>query len=311
MADILAVGEILVEIMREKPGVGLESNDVFRGPFASGAPAIFIDAVANLGHSAALVGGVGNDAFGQVCIDRFKRDGVDVSGIKISNLTTGVAFVAYFKDGSRKFIFHIGDTASSDIGSLPEKQIAQTKIFHIMGCSLMVKEDLARQIIKYAEMVKAAGGSISFDPNIRAELMNKSYIEETVEKITTMADIILPGLSEMKLITGIDNKQGALDKLFETAELIVLKEGSKGCSIFEKGIDKPVVVPSFKIDEVDPTGAGDAFDAGFLCSLLEDKSLTECGLLANACGALNTTRLGPMEGVFKREIVEEFIKTMC
>ena len=48
MSEILTVGEILVEIMREKPGVGLDAEDVFIGPFASGAPAIFIDAVANL-----------------------------------------------------------------------------------------------------------------------------------------------------------------------------------------------------------------------------------------------------------------------
>ena len=158
MAQILTVGEILVEIMREKPGVGLDAEDIFIGPFASGAPAIFIDTVANLGHSAAIVGGVGNDEFGQVCLDRFREDGLDVSGIKISNLATGVAFVAYFDDGSRKYIFHLTDTAASDIGSLPQEQIAQTKIFHVMGCSLMIKEEMAEKIIKYAEIVKSSGG---------------------------------------------------------------------------------------------------------------------------------------------------------
>jgi sugar/nucleoside kinase (ribokinase family) len=308
MAEILTVGEILVEIMREKPGVGLDSEDIFIGPFPSGAPANFIDAVANLGHSAAIVGGVGNDDFGQICLNRFKKDGVEVSGINISNLTTGVAFVAYFDDGSRKFIFHISNTASSDIGSLSQEEIAQTKIFHVMGCSLMITNDMANRIIEYAEIVKSSGGKISFDPNIRVELMNKDFVRNAVERITKMSDIILPGLNEMLLLADTDNKNAAIQKLLNTAEIIVLKQGSNGCEVHTTEMKEPISVPAFKIDEVDPTGAGDAFDAGFLCGLLEEKSFKECGILANACGALNTTRLGPMEGVFKRKIVEGFIK---
>ena len=66
MLEILTVGEILVEIMREKVGIGLGDADTFRGPFASGAPAIFIDTVANLGHGAAIAGGVGDEAGGCV-----------------------------------------------------------------------------------------------------------------------------------------------------------------------------------------------------------------------------------------------------
>lgn len=308
MAEILTVGEILVEIMREKPGIGLEAEDIFIGPFASGAPAIFIDAVANLGHSAAIVGGVGDDEFGHVCLDRFKEDGLDLSGIKISNLATGVAFVAYFDDGSRKFIFHINDTASSDIGSLTEEQITQTRIFHIMGCSLMINKEMADKIIEYAEIVKTSGGKISFDPNIRVELMNKDYIKKSVKKITQMSDIILPGMSEMLLLAERNEKDTAIQNLLNIVEIIVLKQGSEGCEIHTKELKEPISVPSFKIDEVDPTGAGDAFDAGFLCGLLENKSLKECAVLANASGALNATKLGPMEGVFKREVVEEFIR---
>ena len=61
MAEILTVGEILVEIIRGKVGIGLDESTTFKGPFASGAPAIFIDTVANLGHKAAIIGGVGDD----------------------------------------------------------------------------------------------------------------------------------------------------------------------------------------------------------------------------------------------------------
>lgn len=67
-------------------------------------------------------------------------------------------------------------------------------------------------------------------------------------------------------------------------------------------------MPAFQIKEVDPTGAGDAFDAGFLCGYIEGKDLYSCGLLANACGALNAMKLGPMERVEKRRIVNQFVE---
>jgi sugar/nucleoside kinase (ribokinase family) len=61
------------------------------------------------------------------------------------------------------------------------------------------------------------------------------------------------------------------------------------------------------IDEVDPTGAGDAFDAGFLCGYLENLSPERCLRLGNGCGALNASYFGPMEGAFHRRYVEYFL----
>jgi len=62
------------------------------------------------------------------------------------------------------------------------------------------------------------------------------------------------------------------------------------------------------VEAVDPTGAGDCFDAGFVAGLLEGLPLEEVGRLANACGALGATRKGPMEGAFVRKVVEEFMR---
>jgi tagatose kinase len=308
MVEILTAGEILVEVMREKPGISLANTGIFMGPFASGAPAIFIDAVAMLGHDAAIVGGVGNDDFGDMCVNRLKKDGVDISGIKRSSFTTGVAFVAYLKNGKRKFIYHIRDSAASDLGDIRTGNLRKVKIFHIMGCSIMIKEEVAEKIIKYAYHVKESGGMVSFDPNIRVELMNMKYIKKAIGKIIELSDIILPGPQELMLLSGASNEIAAIEKILEKVKILVLKRGSKGCEIFSKKQGNAIKVPPFKIKEVDPTGAGDAFDAGFLCGYLEDKDLYDCGVLANACGAMNTMKLGPMEGIAKREIIDKFIK---
>lgn len=307
MAEILTVGEILVEIMREEVDIPLNTVNSFRGPFASGSPAIFIDTVAKLGHDVAIIGGVGDDEFGEVCLKRLQEDGVNTEGIKINKLPTGVAFVAYFKDGSRKFIYHIRDSAATEIGDLTDSKIKSSNIFHVMGCSLMIKEQLANRIIKYAKKVKESGGLVSFDPNIRVELMDKDYIKNTVERVLELSNIIFPGLSELYHLTGTNDKNKAIKIMQDKVGTLVLKKGSRGCEIYSRVLEKPLTVPSFKIKQVDPTGAGDSFDAGFLSAYLEGKGFYDCGILANACGALNATKLGPMEGVFTRDEVEEFI----
>ena len=64
----------------------------------------------------------------------------------------------------------------------------------------------------------------------------------------------------------------------------------------------------YRIDPVDPTGAGDAYDAGFLCGLLERRPLEECARLATAAAALNTAAFGPMEGDISPETVARLVQ---
>jgi len=105
---IACIGDLLVEIMRPRVGDRLDIPGSFLGPYASGASAIFIDTIAKLGLDNRFIGAVGNDDFGRMITQKLHKDNVDISHIKVLNdFTTGVAFVTYFKDGSRKFIFHI------------------------------------------------------------------------------------------------------------------------------------------------------------------------------------------------------------
>jgi sugar/nucleoside kinase (ribokinase family) len=76
--------------------------------------------------------------------------------------------------------------------------------------------------------------------------------------------------------------------------MTVLKLGREGCRVYtgQRRID----VPAFEVEEADPTGAGDCFDAGFLCGLLDGEPPEQAARLAAAAGALNAAAFGPMEG---------------
>ena len=73
MAEIWTMGEMIVEIMREKENEPLDKAGVFRGPYPSGAPAIFIDTVARLGHKGGIIGGVGKDEFWKMSVGQIEK----------------------------------------------------------------------------------------------------------------------------------------------------------------------------------------------------------------------------------------------
>ena len=200
MAEIVIMGELLVEIMRAEEDVQLyETGKYFRGPFPSGAPGIFVSTAARLGHSASIISGVGNDDFGKNILDRLKEVGVDCSRILVSNeASTGAAFVTYFKNGDRKFIFHINHTPAV-AAKAPEKtdDFNDTKYFHVMGCSLMASVEFGKEVVKTMHMLKEKGAKVSFDPNVRLEMLKEPEAMEVVKQVYREANIFMPGVSEL------------------------------------------------------------------------------------------------------------------
>jgi sugar/nucleoside kinase (ribokinase family) len=297
-ADVWTMGELLVEVMRPRPGMSLGETGDFRGPFPSGAPGIFIDTVARLGRSAAIISGVGSDDFGRCILERLRSDGVNVDCVEVfPNRSTGVAFVTYQHDGSRDFIFHWDGTPAVMAAALQQARIGGApRFFHVMGCSLMANEAFRARVFQTMELFVSQGARISFDPNIRFELLAGRTVEEVTGPVLRRCSILFPGEKEVSTLSGEQDVEKGVTALMERypLELLVLKRGSRGCTVFSR--DGRADVPAFRIQEVDPTGAGDCFDAGFLCGRLEGKDPRESARLAAAVGALNAQAFGPMEG---------------
>ena len=313
MAEIMIMGELLVEIMRAKEDVQLyETGEYFRGPFPSGAPGIFASTAARLGHSTGIISGVGNDDFGKNILDRLKEVGVDVSRVIVSDAaSTGAAFVTYFADGERKFIFHINNTPAV-MAKAPEdtKGLEDCRFFHIMGCSLMASVPFGQEILKTMRMMKGLGAKISFDPNVRLEMLRDPKAMDVVKEVYLNCSVFMPGRSEIRMITGEEDIDRALRKAFDDnpgLELIVLKSGSEGSRIYDRnGLAETMGV--YKVQQLDATGAGDSYDAAFICGLIEGKSLKEAAQMGAAAGALNAAAFGPMEGNISPETVAKMIR---
>jgi sugar/nucleoside kinase (ribokinase family) len=310
--DILTFGEALVEIMRTGVDQPMDTPGPFVGPYPSGAPFIFAVQAARLGATVAAIGAVGEDVFGKYLIDQLRADGVDTRGVKrLQSHTTGVAFVSYGADGSRDFVFHVHHAAAGQLSPsmLDPAMFDGLRVLHVTGSTLSIHEDALKTGLRALEMAREAGATFSFDPNLRRQLMPVEQAREAFTPFVDAADIIIPTADELKLLTDQPTaEQGAATLLDAKPDrIIVVTEGKGGCTLYtHKGEQH---IPGLTVEEVDPTGAGDCFGAGFLVRWLSGYSLIEAARFANACGALAVTEKGPMAGARRLAEVEVFMRS--
>lgn len=311
--NIICLGEILVEIMRSEKDIphGIIGAS-YKGPFPSGAPAIFIDSAARMSvpfnFSTGFIGAVGNDEFGLTIIEKLKNDNVDVSKIKVNeNRTTGIAFNQYNSDGSRKFIFSAGAAGQISPNDLERAYFSNIKALHIMGSSLSISESSRESCYKAIEIAKSLNPQviISFDPNLRPEMLDLKTIIKISKPVLEKTTILFPSGEEAEMIAGVRGAKKACKKLLEMGpKLVVLKKGKEGCQIFSSGIVDGINIPGFSVKEIDPTGAGDSFGGAFIVGYLAEWDLKRIGLFANAVGALKVKFFGPMPNTSYEEVIE-------
>lgn len=305
---IISIGELLVEFVSHRKDCALRQLSEYSGPFPSGAPAICIDQVARMGTKAGIFGALGDDNFANALIDRLESHGVDTSGVvKHADKTTGVAFVSYFEDGSRTFIFHLNNTAADSIDMTGFNVPSGPSILHISGSSL--GNPLLRTAIESGvAAVLEAGGKISCDPNARAELMKDEQAREALIGIIKKCHYLFPSNVDLEFLFPGKTDKAAIDELLSFgAETVVMTQGEEGCTVHNSG--DSLQLPGYRVEEVDPTGAGDCFCGTFLAMHAQNSSAEICGQYANAAGAIAVTKRGPMEGNSDKDTIEQFMKS--
>ena len=297
LVKVVTIGEILVEIMAEQRGHGFREPVRLVGPFPSGAPAIFIDQVAKLGQACGIISCVGDDDFGRLNLRRLADDGVDVDAVEVvPEYATGSAFVRYRDDGGRDFAFNIKNSACGQVRltDAASEMLAVCGHLHVSGPSLF-SASIIEMTIKAAELVKSNGGTISFDPNIRKEVVGDPEVRAALAAMLACCDTFLPSGEELMLLTGASTPQAAVSEILDLGvSAIVVKNGVAGATYHDA--NGTMSAPGFLVEELDPTGAGDCFDATFVTCRLQGLSVQESLAYANASGARAVSIRGPMEG---------------
>lgn len=284
--DVTALGEILIDFT---PCGKSEAGQRVFEQNPGGAPANVLACLNKCGKKTAFIGKVGNDMHGQFLVDVLKDSGICTDGVVVDDsVFTTLAFVALSDSGERSFSFARKPGADTCLTQeeLKEEIIRDSKVFHIGSLSLTT-EPAKGTTFKALEIAKEAGCIISYDPNYRAPLWDtKEAAIEGMRSVVSFVDVMKISDEETALLTDIIEPEGAAKKLVDMGvSVVAVTLGADGALVCTK--EGSLVVPGFKADMVDTTGAGDSFWGGFLKCLLEsgrrpeDVTLQEAAEFAN------------------------------
>jgi tagatose kinase len=174
-----------------------------------------------------------------------------------------------------------------------------------MGTALF-SPSIVEVVLRAAEAIKARGGTISFDPNLRPEILSLPGLREACETLFRRCDVFLPSGVELYLFTDAKQEKAAVEEILAHGiKAIVHKRGAEGASYFDSATR--LTQPGFEVEELDPTGAGDCFGATFVSCWLRNMPPARCLAYAAASGALAVTRQGPMEGAASQADLDAFL----
>lgn len=237
-------------------------------------------ALSRLGLRTVLISAVGNDDIGVELVRELKENGVDVSRIRIvEGMFTGTIIVIVDEEGERTMIGHRGANAELKIEEEDLQVIEKTRHLHISGYMLLNK-DFEGRIIKLLKHAKECGIMTSID--IEGAAQSKPTL---LENLKGCFDYVMTDENDARKFTGEDNPSlmGEIMLRKIEAKVVVLKMGARGCFVTTLG--ETFHTPSFQVNVVDTTGAGDVFNAGFIYGVVRNLGLRRVALLANAMGA--------------------------
>lgn len=317
MYDVVALGELLIDFTcLSTDADGYPTMAAHPG----GAPANYLAALTKFGAKTAMIGKVGNDAFGRLLIKTLKGTGIDTRGMLVSDdVFTTLAFVTLDDSGDREFSFARKPGADTQLcyEEIDLGVIDASKVLHF-GTLSMTNEPARDATYRAVEYAAGHGKLISFDPNLRKPLWDN--LDEAKRQMLwglRHADIVKISDEETEFLFGLAPEDAAKHIIDSFGvRLVYVTCGAEGCFYRTKtaaGFVKALSGIAVK----DTTGAGDIFGGSAMYGLLKAggvpekltaEELKEIVSFACASAGLSTTKAGGISSVPERSEVEAAMK---
>lgn len=306
MPDIVSFGEPMVEFNAESVG-GPRTGSLFSLGYG-GDSSNFAVAVSRLGGRSGYLTRVGADHFGALLQDLWHAEGVDAKPVIVDEpRPTGLYFIVR-NGAATEFVYRRTGSAASHLApeDLPGGWIEQAKVLHVTGITQAISQTACDTVFAAIERAKAAGTTITYDPNIRPRLWPLQTARAIARYTIPLCDVVLPNLDEGRLLTGYEDPKAITQELLDLgAPLVVLKMGSVGAVVATP--DEYVPIPALPVRAKDPTGAGDTFDAGFAVATVEGRTPVEAALFGAAAAAQVVKALGAVEPIPQRHAADAYL----
>ena len=243
--------------------------------------------LSKLGLPVQMVGRTGDDHWGEIARQSLQKFGVDTRAVsRDPELSTGLIFIPVAESGERTLFSYRGANASIAVDHIQSALIEPGHFLHLSGYAFL-RSPQREAAWRLVELARQAGARISLDSGIAPAVQ----AQPELVKLLPQLNLLVLGTPEAKSLTGAITQDEAIQALLELGvDLVGLKLGSRGCLIANS--DHSIILPSFPVQAVDTTGAGDAFSASLIYSQLKSFNLPCAGIFANALGGLATTVIG-------------------
>lgn len=306
MARIVVVGSANVDLVIQTPHLPEPGETVLGGKFImamGGKGANQAVAAARLGAAVTFVARVGDDAFGQECLAAYQKEHIDTQYVAITPDTpTGIALIAVAADGENTIIVASG----ANMALTPADVAAAEPAFQDADVLVLQLE------VPLETSIAAARLAHKHDLRV---VLNPAPAQKLPPKLLGEVDILTPNRLELAQLMALSDdavRQMSDDDLARTALAVgpqsaVITLGAEGALAADPG--GWTRVPAFRVNAIDTTAAGDAFNGGLAVALARgDATLAEAVRYASAAGALAATRLGAQPSLPTAAELDRFLR---
>ncbi|HEV3003801.1 MAG TPA: PfkB family carbohydrate kinase, partial [Pirellulales bacterium] len=260
--------------------------------------------LARLGVKVGVVGCVGGDVFGRFVIETLESAGIDTSTVRpLANVGTSGTLIVNVAGEDRRFIHAVGANGKLTASDIPLERVRQAKVFYVGGYLLTpgLDQDELAELFREA---RAAGVTTVLD----VVLPGPGDHGSKLVRLLPETDVFLPNDDEAALITGLSDPRRQAEWFHEAgAGTVAITCGGRGSVLVSDGLR--IEAGAYPVDYVGATGAGDAFDAGYIAGLLQGGDPVRCLEWGSALGASCVRSIGATESVFNRAEAEEYMRT--
>jgi sugar/nucleoside kinase (ribokinase family) len=304
--DVTVVGELNLDlILYGLPAELAPERELLADRLAltlGSSSAIFAHNLSILGSRVGFAARIGQDSLGEIALERLAESGVDVSRVRrVSGPTTTGLTVILTRPSFRNILTYPGTMFDLCFEDLDLDYLASARHFHLS--SFFLHRSLRARAAELFKRMKQSGLTTSLDTNDDPD----DQWGEDCREVLHYVDIFFPNEREAKKIARTDDLEEAVAKLSQMVPVLALKTGRSGAMAIRAG--ERVSLSPVRVEAVDPVGAGDSFDAGFLHQFVRGANLTTCLAYGNLAGAFSTTRPGGTEAFRDRGYASDFFRT--
>lgn len=314
MGKTILFGEPMALLIADTAGPLKEVEHFTRA--MSGAEVNVSIGLARLGHEVSYLTKLGDDPFGHYIKTQLEKNEIGTELVTYDSVyRTGIQLKNRVTDGSDPYApYYRKGSAASHISTkeIDEIDFSDVVHVHVTGIPPALSKSSRAATYRLMERAKEAGIYITFDPNLRPALWESEQVmAEVINDLATMADMVLPGIEECKILCKTEDcKEAASFYQTKGATTVIIKTGSKGAYV--KDGETEFFAEGYRVDQVvDTVGAGDGFAAGVISGHLEGLCVADMVSRGNAIGAIQVMHISDNAGLPTREKLAAFLEAQA